>query len=106
MPLALNVIRKKNVLCSAEKSFVIWAEPHSRSLAKLFSRTGRSVGHYLEDNSRNDAPDHILEPSWSVAEHIRGAKVAEFHCLKGAEDHRCVTKHGDRVDVTELFGNV
>ena len=26
--------RKKNVLCSAEKSSVIWAEPHIRSLAK------------------------------------------------------------------------
>ena len=33
MPLPLNVIRKK-VLCSAEKSSVIWAEPHSRSSAE------------------------------------------------------------------------
>ena len=33
MPLALNVIQKK-VLCSAENSSVIWAEPHIRSLAK------------------------------------------------------------------------
>ena len=36
----------KNVLCSAEKSSVIWAEPHSRSSAELFGRTERSVGHY------------------------------------------------------------
>ena len=42
MPLALNVIRKK-ILCSAEKSFVIWAEPHSRSSAEQFSWTKRSV---------------------------------------------------------------
>ena len=34
MPLALNVIQKKKVLCSAEKSSVIWAEPHSRSSAE------------------------------------------------------------------------
>ena len=33
MPLALNVIQKK-VLCSAEKSSVIWAKPHSRSSAE------------------------------------------------------------------------
>ena len=33
----------KNVLCSAEKSSVIWAEPHSRSSAKQFGRTERSV---------------------------------------------------------------
>ena len=37
----------KNVLCSAEKSSVIWAEPHSRSLAEQFGRTERSVDHYL-----------------------------------------------------------
>ena len=41
----MNVIQKK-VLCSAEKSSVIWAEPHSRSLAKQFGQTERSVGHY------------------------------------------------------------
>ena len=37
MPLASNVIRKK-VLCSAEKSSVIWAEPHTqfgRSLDRM-----------------------------------------------------------------------
>jgi hypothetical protein len=45
MALALNVIRKK-VLCSAEKSSVIWAEPHSRSSAEQFCRTERSVDHY------------------------------------------------------------
>ena len=44
MPLALNVIPKK-VLCSAEKSSVIWAEPHSRSSAKQFCRTEGSFGH-------------------------------------------------------------
>ena len=37
MPLALNVIKK--VLCSAEKSSVIWAEAHSRSSAKLNVRS-------------------------------------------------------------------
>ena len=36
----------KKVLCSAEKSSVIWAEPHSRSSAKQFGRTECSVGHY------------------------------------------------------------
>ena len=35
----------KKVLCSAEKSSVIWAEPHSRSSAKQFGQTERSVGH-------------------------------------------------------------
>ena len=47
MPLALDVIKKK--LCSAEKSSVIWAEPHSRSLAKKFGQTERSVGHYNKE---------------------------------------------------------
>ena len=37
----------KNVLCSAEKSSVIWAEPHSRSSAEQFGRTERSVDHYF-----------------------------------------------------------
>ena len=32
----------KKVLCSAEKSSVIWAEPHSRSSAEQFGRTKRS----------------------------------------------------------------
>ena len=36
----------KNVLCSAEKSSVICAEPHSRSSAEQFVRTERSVNHY------------------------------------------------------------
>ena len=36
----------KKVLCSAEKSSVIWAEPHGRSLAEQFGRTERSVGYY------------------------------------------------------------
>ena len=44
MPLELNVIQKK-VLCSAEKSSVIWAEPHSKSSAEQFGRTERSVNH-------------------------------------------------------------
>ena len=42
----LNVIQKK-VLCSAEKSSVIWAEPHGKSSAEQFGRTERSVGHYF-----------------------------------------------------------
>ena len=42
MPLALNVI-KKQVLCSAEKSSVIWAEPYSISSAET---NVRSVGRY------------------------------------------------------------
>ena len=37
----------KNVLCPAEKSSVIWAKPHSRSLAEQFGRTECSVNHYL-----------------------------------------------------------
>ena len=39
---------RKKVLCSAEKSFVIWAEPHSRSSTKQSGRTYRSAGHYYE----------------------------------------------------------
>ena len=35
----------KKGLCSAEKSSVIWAEPHSRSSAEQFGRTERSVNH-------------------------------------------------------------
>ena len=42
----------KKVLCTAEKSSVIWAKPHSRSSAQQFGRTERSVGHYIIDNSR------------------------------------------------------
>ena len=36
---------EKKILCSAEKSSVIWAEPHSRSLAEQLGRTtfGRSL---------------------------------------------------------------
>ena len=37
---------KKKVLCSAEKSSVIWAESHSRSSAEQFGQTERLVGHY------------------------------------------------------------
>ena len=37
----------KKVLCSAEKSSVIWAEPHSKSSAEQFGRTERSVYHYI-----------------------------------------------------------
>ena len=36
----------KEVLCSADKSSVILAEPDSRSLAKKFSQTERLVGYY------------------------------------------------------------
>ena len=36
----------KKVLCSAEKSSVIWAEPHRRSSAEQFGRTERWVYHY------------------------------------------------------------
>ena len=39
---------KKKVLCSAEKSSVIWAEPHSRSSAEQFGQIEHSVGHYLK----------------------------------------------------------
>ena len=42
MPLALNVIQKK-VLCSAEKSSVIWAEPYSRSSAEPNVRSVTSL---------------------------------------------------------------
>ena len=48
MPLALNLIPKK-VLCYAEKSSVIWAEPHSRSSAEQFDRTEHSFDHYDVD---------------------------------------------------------
>ena len=51
MPLTLNLFQKK-VLCSAEKSSDIWAEPHSRSLAEQFGQSELSVGHYLEDTQR------------------------------------------------------
>ena len=37
----------KKVLCSAEKSSVIWAKPHSRSSAELFGWTEWLVGPYL-----------------------------------------------------------
>ena len=37
----------KKVLCSAEKSSVIWAEPHSRSSAEQFCQTERLFGHYF-----------------------------------------------------------
>ena len=37
----------KKVLCSAEKSSVIWAKPHTRSLAEQFGQTEHSVGHYF-----------------------------------------------------------
>ena len=37
---------EKEVLCSAEKSSVIWAEPHSRGSAEQFGRTEGLVGHY------------------------------------------------------------
>ena len=44
--LALNVTQEK-VLCSAEKSSVIWAEPHSRGSAEQFCRSERLVSHCL-----------------------------------------------------------
>ena len=38
---------EKKVLCSAEKSSVIWAEPHSRCSTKQFDRTERLVRYYI-----------------------------------------------------------
>ena len=40
-----SLLHEKKVLCSAEKSSVIWAEPHSKSSAEQFDRTERSVYH-------------------------------------------------------------
>ena len=45
--MTLNVMQRK-VLCSAEKSSVIWVELHSRSSAEQFGGTERSVYHYWE----------------------------------------------------------
>ena len=56
MSLTLNVIQKK-VLCSAEKSSVIWAEPHSRSSAEQLGRTEHSVYHYSAVHSGRKNPD-------------------------------------------------
>ena len=51
----------KNVLCSVEKSSVIWAEPHSRSSAEQFGWTERSVDHYYADsNSVNHSVNRSL----------------------------------------------
>ena len=44
----------KNVLCSVEKSSVIWAERHSRSLAEQFGQTERSVDHYSARERQNE----------------------------------------------------
>ena len=65
MPLALNVIQK-NVLCSAEKISVIWAEPHSRSSAEQVGPTKLSVGHYLVSISRSDSIPRILTLEWTM----------------------------------------
>ena len=64
---------EKKVLCSAEKSSVIWAEPHSRSSAKQMGQTERSVGHYLKPASwfglfcrflqQDDSNTHF-KPNW------------------------------------------
>ena len=62
VPLALNVIQKK-VLCSAEKSSVIWAEPHSKSSAEQFDRTERSVYHYFEVLSSDF---FLLSTEWNM----------------------------------------
>ena len=32
-------------MCSAEKGYVIWVEPNSKSLAEQFGQTQRLVGH-------------------------------------------------------------
>ena len=44
--IGIDCNKKKKVLCSAEKSSVIWAESHSRCLAEQFGQTERSVDHY------------------------------------------------------------
>ena len=41
----------KKVLCSAEKSSVIWAKHHSRSSAQQFGQTERSDGHFHSNRS-------------------------------------------------------
>jgi hypothetical protein len=38
----------KKAQCTAEKGFVNWAEPNSKSSAEQFSQTERLVGHYSE----------------------------------------------------------
>ena len=39
----------------------------------------------LEGNSRRDGPHHVLEPGWSVAEHIRGAKESSINNVGNLE---------------------
>ena len=50
----------KNVLCSAEKSSVIWAEPDSKSSAEQFNRTERSVYPYYVDKMRGEGVKKCL----------------------------------------------
>ena len=58
---------KKKVLCSAEKSSVIWAEPHSRSSAALFGRTERWVGHYLYHQMLIKYPNYFSKASSKIS---------------------------------------
>ena len=48
----------KKVLCSAEKSSVIWAEPHSRSSDEQFGQTEHSVGHYCTQHTQYGSSNH------------------------------------------------
>ena len=52
------------VLCSAEKSSVIWAEPHSGSSAEQLCRTERSVDHY--DVGHDDLKIEHRNKMWRV----------------------------------------
>ena len=59
----------KKVLCSAEKSSVIWAEPHSKSSTEQFNRTEHSVYHqYLAACTKPKQSNQIgsLDFFWSV----------------------------------------
>ena len=65
MLLALNVIRKK-VLCSAKKSSVIWAEPHSKSSAKPNVRSVTT--EYSKPVGTLDGfIPNLIKKSWTVS---------------------------------------
>ena len=56
----------KNVLCSAEKSSVVWAEPHSRSLAEQFGRTECLVDHYILNCNLMQKPQFKYDNSLKI----------------------------------------
>ena len=80
---------KKKVLCSAEKGFVIWAEPNSRNSAKQFNQTKRSVSHYATGGktAKTEVSLAFAKYKKAILPQLRWSCLPKI-CRRGPQDHK------------------